>query len=295
MPSTGSIFAKPIKQCFTAEPNRIIGTIDFNSLEDKVIASLSRDKNKIITQTDDKLDAHLFHATIYFKDKFEAILGTGMEHRDLTIAAVKAMDEGNKEIKDLRQKSKGVTFGASYGAFPPKIAQTIKCSLEEAEKVFNAYHNDMYPGITKYREQYVLPTAQKQGYLHLGLGCRITTDNPDKDIRTIANASVQYWSILSLLAINKLHKLIDENGLQEAIKVTATIYDSVYFSITNDPEVIAWLNTSIVDLMQTDFMFDQAVPNDAEMEIGSSWADLHKLPHNADVDTITNILKDIQC
>ena len=98
------------------------------------------------------------------------------------------MDAGNKEIKDLRQKSKAVTFGASYGAFPPKIASSINCSLEEGEQIFNAYHKELYPKITEYRENYVLPTAKQHKKLHLGLGFYINTKDPDSDIRTLANA-----------------------------------------------------------------------------------------------------------
>ena len=74
---------------------------------------MSGDANKIITQTDPSIDAHLFHATIYFKAEFEQILGTGLSHRDITIKAKEAMDAGNKRVKELRQLSKAVTFGAS--------------------------------------------------------------------------------------------------------------------------------------------------------------------------------------
>lgn len=56
------------------------------------------------------------------------------------------------------------------------------------QEIFDNYHNVLYPGITAYREEYVLATAREQGYLHLGLGCRIYTDNPDNDIRTLNNA-----------------------------------------------------------------------------------------------------------
>lgn len=78
--------------------------------------------------------------------------------------------------------------GASYGAFPPKIASSINCSIEEGEQIFNAYHKELYPKITEYRENYVLPTAKQHKKLHLGLGFYINTKDPDSDIRTLANA-----------------------------------------------------------------------------------------------------------
>ena len=46
---------------------------------------------------------------MYFKADFERICGK-LPHRELTIKAKQLMDAGNKEIKDLRQKSKAVTL-----------------------------------------------------------------------------------------------------------------------------------------------------------------------------------------
>lgn len=112
MPSSKSIFAEPIKRCFTAPPGTVIYQIDYSALEDKVFANLTKDTNKIITQTDAELDGHLFHATIYFRSKFVELLGD-LPHRELAIAAKQALDNGNKEVKSLRSISKNITFGAS--------------------------------------------------------------------------------------------------------------------------------------------------------------------------------------
>lgn len=81
-----------------------------------------------------------------------------------------------------------MTFGLSYGAYPPKVANTLKIPLSEAESIFNNYHNVLYPGITNYRENYVLPTAAANGKLHLGLGCYLHTNDARRDIRTLSNA-----------------------------------------------------------------------------------------------------------
>lgn len=78
--------------------------------------------------------------------------------------------------------------GLAYGAFPKKVASSIKCTLEEAEGIFYSYHMELFPGITKFREDYVLPTALAKGEIHLGLGFYIKSDDPDRDIRTLNNA-----------------------------------------------------------------------------------------------------------
>ena len=60
-------------------------------------------------QVDPELDGHLFHATMYFKKDFERICGS-LPHREMVIKAKELMEAGNKEIKELRQKSKAVTL-----------------------------------------------------------------------------------------------------------------------------------------------------------------------------------------
>lgn len=290
-PSSKSRFSKPIKRCFVAPPGFIVAGIDYSALEDRVIANLTHDKNKIILQTDPTLDGHLFHAATYFKSQLEAILGP-LPHRELAIAAKVALDAGNTDIKKYRDLSKNVTFGASYGAFPPKIAATIKCTLPEAETIFNAYHNDMYPGITHYRENYVLPTATSTGKLHLGLGCYIKTDNANRDIRTLHNATAQFWSILTLLSMHKLQVEIDKADYTSDIQITSSIYDAIYMVVRDDATIVKWLNDTLIPIMEQDFLPSQVVHNRANLEIGTDWSNIskHELPHDATLTQIQETL-----
>lgn len=289
MPSTKSIYAKPLKKCFIAPEDFLIYTADLSALEDRVIANLSGDINKCNIFLEG-LDGHSLNAVGYFPDRLIPILGENNDNVAYVKEFMRLNDEGNKDIKAIRQEGKGPTFGLAYGAYPPKIAATVKCTLSEAETIFNNYHNVLYPGITKYREEYVLQTACSQGYLHLGLGCRLYTDNPDKDIRTLNNATIQFWSILTLLAVNELHHLIDKAGYQNDIRVVSTIYDSIYIEVRRDPTIIKWLNDTLIPLMCVDFLTDTIVHNDAEGEIGPNWSDLTAIPKNATLDQIKEII-----
>jgi hypothetical protein len=169
------------------------------------------------------------------------------------------------EFDDVRQRSKAVTFKCNYGGYPDDHKGGVI-----TQEIFDNYHNLLYPGISDYRENYVLKTAKENGYIHLGLGCRIYTDNADNDIRTLHNATAQFWSILTLIMINELNYRTEEEGLSEDIVVCSTIYDSIYIYVKKDAEVIKWLNDNAVEIMKTDYLENQVVPNDATGELESN-------------------------
>jgi DNA polymerase I-like protein with 3'-5' exonuclease and polymerase domains len=206
----------------------------------------------------------------------------------------KAVENGNKALKAIRQRGKAPSFGMQYGAFPPKIAESIKCTLEEAEQIFDRYHNELYPGVTSFRENTVEPIVKKTGKIHAGLGFYLHTDNPSKDVRTLVNFCSQFWSILTLLAINEIHRRIDNEGKQNDIKCIATIYDSVYFTVKEDAETLKFLNDNIVKIMCKDFIENQTVPLEATAEIGRDWADMHQIPNNATQQQIQEHLDDLR-
>lgn len=126
----------------------------------------------------------------------------------------------------------------------------------------------------------------------MGLGARIYTDRPDNDIRTLSNSTCQFWSILTAITMNKLHQLIDEAGYQNDIFITSSIYDSIYFTVRDDADIIKWLNDNIVPIMEQDFMVGQIVKNSVDLEIGPDWSELHKLPHNATTEEIRKVRKE---
>jgi hypothetical protein len=293
LPSTKSRFAKPVKKCFTAPEDKIILAADYAALEDRVIASLSKDTNKCDIFLKN-LDGHSVNAVGYFSDKIKKFMElTGNVPTDSNNLK-KLVDEKHAEASDIRQDSKPVTFGLAYGSYPPKVAATLKIPIEEAQEIFDNYHQVLYPGITKYREDYVLPTAKEKGEIHLGLGFTLKTDDADKDIRSLANATCQFWSILSVLVINKMHILIDEMGYQDDVKIVSSIYDSVYLEVTKDPVIIKWVNDNLIATMLADFMEDQTIKNEAASDVGYNWSDMITIPNNASVDVIKEVLGKLQ-
>ena len=286
LPSTGSIYAKPVKKCLVSKPGWIIYQVDLAALEDRVIANLSRDENKCSIFLDD-VDGHCLNSYYYFKEEIETELPRNENEKLIPYIKkyYQAVEDGNKTLKAIRQKSKQPTFGMSYGAYPKKLVMYLKCSLEDAKKVFDRYHQELYPGVSEFRET-VQQIAIEQGRIHLGLGCYMNTSNPEAEIRTIFNACSQFWSILTLLTVNKMHHLIKEKGEQDNIKIISSIYDSIYIHMKDDSNLIKWVNDTIIPILTVDWIKDIIVHNEAEAEIGYNWYDSIKISNNASLEEI---------
>ena len=87
-----------------------------------------------------------------------------------------------------------------------------------------------------------------------------------------------------------MNTLIEEKGLENDIEIISTIYDSIYIHCKNDANTIKWVNDTIIPIITTDCIKDIIVHNEAAGEIGYDWASLHKIPPNATIQQIEEVL-----
>jgi hypothetical protein len=224
----------------------------------------------------------------YQPEEAAKIVGAFTNEIEASIRLKKMVDEEDSAAAAFRQGSKSTTFKLAYGGYPDVDKGGVI-----TQEIFDAYHNKLYPLITEYRENYVLATARQLGYLHLGLGCRIYASDAHQSIRTLHNATCQFWSILTLIAINELNYQSALQGLSDDILPHATIYDSIYLYVKEDAETIKWLNDTLVPIMNVDYIEGATVPNMCVGEIGRSWASLSKLKNDASLEDINTLLKEL--
>ena len=79
------------------------------NVEDRIIANLSRDENKLSVFTE-HIDGHSLGATYYFPDKVKALIGDYTDHKEAARKLKKLVNEGNTEAKAVRQAGKPITL-----------------------------------------------------------------------------------------------------------------------------------------------------------------------------------------
>lgn len=90
--------------------------------------------------------------------------------------------------------------------------------------------------------------------------------------------------------MNELNYRIEQENLEKYVQVQSTIYDSIYTQTYRDPEIIKWVNENLIEVMTVQYLQDEEIHNEAEGEIGLNWADLHKIPNNASIQQIEEVL-----
>lgn len=291
-------------------------------VEDRVMANISHDASKTAIFTD-KLDGHSLNTLVYnyeeiadlnklFKDRDDDSKGKYFKEvlSDNSVKYSRELDQEHKMVceeitkkefiqgivgyvksnhKDLRQDSKNKTFKLAYGGYPD-----IHKGGMITQEIFDNYHNVLHAGITKYRESYVIPTADNEGELHLLLGLHLLSDDAKRFARTILNASIQSFSLLTLVALARFYDRIIEKGVQLQVQNCLTVYDSIYLYADEDPELLKWINDTLAPIMITPYLKDEAVPNEAALEIGYSFAELIEIPNGCSVEHIESVINKLK-
>lgn len=254
LPSTGSKFAKLVKSCFAPPKGVLFVGIDFQSLEDKINALLTKDPNKMLVYTDG-YDSHSLRCYNYYKDQLLDITRELEEHPEDRVNIINSIKERHK---DLRSRSKAPTFSLTYQGTWITLVKNCGFTEEEAKRIEKAYHN-LYSVSDEWTRE-LLQRAGEQGYITgaFGLrirtpvlyrslqGLRVTPKEAEAEARTVGNAAVQGYGMLTVRAIKAFMEKVRNSPYRTKIRVCNQIHDAAYFLVEDDADVFLWLNENLV-------------------------------------------------
>lgn len=286
-----SRLSKYIKICVKAPEGWLFVGLDFDSLEDKISALLTKDPNKIKVYTDG-YDGHCLRAYSYFKDKMPDIDGT-------TVQGINSIE---KKYKALRQTSKAPTFLLTYGGTHHGLMNNCGFDALTAMQIENNYHT-----LYKVSDEWVaaqIDGAMKTGYVEAAFGLKVRTPilhqvvlterhtpyAAKAESRTAGNALGQSWGLLNNRAASEFMGKVRTQGLRHMIRICCQIHDAQYYLVKAQPDTLKWLNDHLVECVTWQ---DHPAISHPDVKISGqvsiffpSWANEYNLANHASLEDI---------
>lgn len=293
---SGSTYGKAIKECFKAPKGFIMVGADYNALEDRINALLTKDPNKLKVFTDG-FDGHSLRAYYYWRDKFPDIIETP-----------ESINSIQTKYKELRNKSKAPSFALQYKGSPITLMNNCGFTEKEANAIYDNYHK-MYEVSGKWVDDKIALCVE-QGYIDTAFGLRVRTPilartilNTSKtptqaqaEARSVGNAiSGQSYGLLTNRAINEFMERVWNSEYKYDIFPISLIHDAIYLMIRNNISVVKWVNDNLIDCMKWQELPEishNEVHLEAELDLyHPSWANAITLPNKVNRKQIKEIAK----
>lgn len=248
IPANGKL-AKVIKDCFEAPPGWLFIGLDYASLEDRISALTTKDKNKLKVYTEG-FDGHCLRAYTYF----------GHLMPDIDPNNVESINSIEHKYPALRQLSKTPTFLLTYKGTHIGLAKKCGFSIEEAKSI-EASYNELYKESIRWVDDQI-DQATIDGYVTGAFGLRIrtpllqrvilhTSSTPYSAIaesRTAGNALGQSWCLLNNRSSSEfMAKVRTHKKWRDLILPCAQIHDAFYLMVPDDLDAISYVNKHLVD------------------------------------------------
>lgn len=294
-PSSGNRYSALVKSCVQAPPGYLLAGVDFESLEDKISALTTKDKNKLKVYTQG-FDGHSFRAYGYWPEKFPDLVMSPE-----SINSIKVNHE------DVRQDSKEPTFLLTYGGTWHGLMKNLGWTADYAKKIENAFHT-MYSESIEWVQGHI-KKACEVGYVTVAFGLRLRTPllhqviydrnnmpfAAQSESRTAGNALGQSYGMLNNRAAIEFREkvLMSEHLLN--IHPLIHVHDSQYFMVPDDLPVVKWLNDNLIPCLSWQELPEiqhDTVKLSGSLEIHyPDWSHAIKIPNNATSSEIRNICK----
>lgn len=290
---SGSKFGKPVKECFGGMNGWLLVGADFNALEARIGALVTKDPNKLAIYTEG-YDSHCFNTFSYWPDQCIGIVRTPESINSIA-------DKYSK----LRSKSKTITFAAQYGGTFHTFMNSGGFSEQEAKQI-EANYKETYKVSEEWVEK-LLDRVRNQGYTDIAFGLRLDAPLLARSIkgiksgggiasesRTIGNASQQSYGLLTNRAMNGfMAKVWGHEEMRLKVMPVAMIHDALYFLVKNEPLTVKWVNDHLIEEMEWNELPEiqhDTVKLGAELEIFyPNWAKPVSIPNNCSAHEIVRL------
>jgi DNA polymerase-1 len=298
LPSTGTVYAKIVKQCFVPPEGWLLVGADFSSLEDRISALVTRDPNKLKVYTDG-YDGHCLRAFSYYPSKMPDIQDT-----------VESINSIAELYPDERQDSKEPTFLLTYGGTYHGLINTVGLPKQLAMSIEDNYHA-LYIHSDKWIESKVAQ-AGLDGYITVAFGLRLRTPilaqcllniqatpyEAKAESRTAGNATGQSYGMLNNRAAIAFQEQVLASKYREDVLPVLQVHDSTYFLIREDLEVLEWVNNEFIKHMEwqdlPELQHDTVKLGGNLSIFHPDWSTETKLPNGATQQELLSITKGIK-
>ena len=114
-------------------------------------------------------------------------------------------------------------------------------------------------------------------------------NNFSGSLYSVTNATIQHLDLLTIKGLYRFQYEIEKQGYYGKVIPHGTIYDSIYMEIEDNIETIKWVNDTLIGFLVEDYMEDQPIKLQANLDIGPNWSVHHELPNGATLEQIRDI------
>lgn len=141
---------REIRTMYIARPGKYLISCDYSGQEPRLMATISKDP-KMIKAYQDGLDLYSVIASVSYNTSYEECCEK-RPNGELYI-----------EGKERRSSAKSIVLGIGYGRQIPSIAEQLKCTVDEAQLIYDKVAKN-FPGLIKAQED-AAEEAHRLGYV----------------------------------------------------------------------------------------------------------------------------------
>jgi DNA polymerase-1 len=245
---------RAIRSAFIAEKGYDFVSIDYSQIELRIATILSGDK----TMGD------------IFKNKEDIHTGVAKQ--------VYKLDSLDQVTPDMRRHAKAINFGILYGMGVQALGKSINVSQSEAQEFYMSYYST-FKELANYLQQCKID-AERIGYTKTLFGRRRYFPELKSSIpfikssgeRMALNAPIQGTNAdMIKLAMVEIEKYIEDNKLNDDMKMLAPIHDELLFEIKKGKEQYIKDIQNIMENVLKSWNIETEVPILTNVKIADRW------------------------